>query len=313
LTDIDSNVENQHWFAGKELSVLIFKVNRRPPDGLPFYNPPEIVYEHLKEVMNTHISDKSGRRYQRNWRIGNIIFDDKQETIRGRLGWSRSSEKLSQAYDDKIQAWVDQVISQDAAAVAPFAFQAKGELLGVLRHPDFDVKTLITILSQLLNRGERYNREPTTIWAVEPVGDEIDFNKWINEIDILSSIKFVFHRPNPSARRSFEDANERIDNIGADQITEDITVDKNKRKVGLNKEGVKIDPISKGYIDAGMAGYGYVVGKGKKNGQKNDWDQRVRVRVEMIEAVSPDYENAGEQIVIALKRLWKRLNGEKQA
>lgn len=294
--------EDAHWFAGKDLSVLIYRVNRRPIAADPsLFEPPASVLDHVEATLRrSDRPEKSGRRYQREWRIGNLARDDQLGTITGILGWSRSGEALSNVWDDEAQAWRDVVVSNEASGVSPFAFLRERRYLGVLRHPSFEERTVQLVLTRLLNQSERLASPPTTVWAVEPVGDRESFMHWLDSVDSIRQLKFVFERPNPDGEPAFQELFDRIDRLKAERISEVITArDPND---GLDKQGVLDDPMNQSFLAAAMSAFGYVVARGRRRGRKVTYDQRLKALREPVRDLPSDWIGATRRVVDAVTR-----------
>jgi len=295
----------QHWFAGRDVQVLLFRINRRPyagPETLfdDLFVPPTSVLDHLEEVLRDPRPVDSGRRYKRTWRIGNKRFDHRLGLFTGMIGWARSEISVGNVFNEVTDEWVDRFTSSDITAVAPFAFRADGRYLGILKHSSFEEKTLAHVFQEFLQRGERSRPSFATDWAVEPVGDEQEFIDWMNSVDSVQSVEFIFRRPNPDAEREFEDLFQRLDALEASQIKEVIAARDAER--GLNRENLQRDPSSRGFIAAAMVAFGYLVGRGTLDGGKVKYDQRERAAREEIQNVSPSWEGATAEVARAVAR-----------
>lgn len=295
-----------HWFAGKTLDVLIYKVNRRPIEAdLNLFEPPPDALVHLNETLRRQQRPvTSGRRYQREWRVGNIAHDVEAGTITGMLGWSRSGEALTNVWDEDTQEWRDEVVRSEASGVAPFAYLRDQRFLGVLKHPSFTENTVQWVLTEMLNRSEQRWRIPTVVWAVEPVGDPREFYAWLDSAESITELKFVFERPNPDGEEAFEELFERLDRLEAEKISERITA--RDQDAGLNKDGLRSDPVTQAFISAAMAAFGFVVGRAYRGGRKVTYDQRQQALREPIENVSADWPSATEQVAGAVRRVTQR-------
>lgn len=295
----------QRWFAGKDVDTLLYKINRRlPVTGQTMFSPPENVLDHLQEVLAVSVTYETGRAYKRQWHIGNKVFDHTHGTLTGRVGWTRSAEVQAPVWDDERQEWADRVIPGDVTVVAPFAFIADGRYLGVLRSSTFNEATIADVFLQILNRGEARRAEPSTDWDVEPIGDEQEFYEWVASTDRVVSVEFVFKRPNPDAEREFEQLYARMDELEAGQIREAIAAQDADR--GLNKQALSTEPISRMFIAAAMAAFGYVVGRGFLHGRSDTYDQRRRVARERIENVAASWDGATEEVLGAVRRVRAR-------
>lgn len=304
MDDLDDG--DGHWFAGKNLDVLIYKVNRRPIEAdLNLFEPPADSLDHLNDTFRRQNKPvTSGRRYQREWRVGNLGYDPSEGSLTGMLGWSRSGEALTNVWDEEAQEWRDEVVTSEASGVAPFAFLRGQRFIGVLRHPSFTESTVQWVLTEVLNRAERYLRVPTVVWAVEPVGDPSEFYAWLDDAESITELKFVFERPNPDGEEAFEELFERLDRLEAEKISEQITA--RDKDAGLNKEGLRSDAVTNAFIAAAMAAFGYVVGRAYRGGKKVTYDQRQQALREPIENVSSEWSSATEQVLGAVRRVTQR-------
>ena len=76
------------WFAGKEATVLLFKVNRRPlpqitmRDDLVEADP----FDHVQTVLPFGQPVSTGRRYRRTWYLGNAE-EWTSGVLVGQVGW----------------------------------------------------------------------------------------------------------------------------------------------------------------------------------------------------------------------------------
>lgn len=294
-----------HWFAGRDLDVLIYRVNRRPLAGDPsLFKRPKSSVRHLSRVLSQPVSARTGRRYQRDWRIGNIAVDMDAHRLTGMLGWSRSGETLTNVWDPGTQSWLDQRVASEASAVAPFAYLSVGHYLGVLRHPSFAEDTIATVFTQLLNSGEREQSVPRVQWAVEPVGNQDEFAAWLSTVDRVSELNFVFRRPNPDGDEAFRDLFARLDRLRAEKIRESITALDPQQ--GLDRTGLRTDRTTQAFIAAAMAAFGFVVGKGYVQGRRSVYDQRRQALRERIDGVSSDWDGATRDVAKAVRRARRR-------
>lgn len=296
------------WFAGKTVDVLLYKINRRPPGTEAFLvDPPQDVIEHLMIVLDLARTVESGRRYKRTWRIGNKSFNREKGEVSGRLGWSRAEDALSSSWDEADQAWVEQLVASDTVATAPFVFVADGRFLGVLKHSSFSETTVSAVFRDFLNDGERARDVPTTDWDVEPIGDEEEFYEWLSDADRVTSVDFVFKRPNPDAEREFEELFARLDELEARQIRETVVARDQAR--GLNKQALRTEPVSRSFIAAAMAAFGYVVGRGFIGNRKVKYDQRKHGARERLENVSGSWDGALDEVRGAVYRAQEKRRG----
>ena len=207
---------------------------------------------------------------------------------------------VAPVWDDERQEWADRVLASDVTVVAPFAFDADGRYLGVLRHSTFIEMTVAEVFRQILNRGEGRRAEPSTEWDVEPIGDPEEFYEWVASADRVVNVEFVFKRPNPDAEREFEQLFARMNELQARQIRESIAAQDNER--GLSKQALRTEPITRSFIMAAMAAFGYVVGRGYRRGREVTYDQRRRAARERIENVGTSWDGATEEVLGAVRR-----------
>jgi hypothetical protein len=284
---------------------LLYRINRRTPaTGETLFPQPDSVLRHLQEVLSISGSAETGRAHKRLWHIGNKVFDYRAGCLTGRVGWTRPQEVLAPLWDDDRQEWADRVVPGDVTVVAPFAFNADGRYLGVLRHSSFQERTIADVFLQILNQGEARRQEPSTDWDVEPVGDVQSFYEWVASTERILDVEFVFKRPNPDAEREFEELFARMNDLEASQIKEAIAA--RNADSGLNKQALVNEPISRMFIAAAMAAFGYVVGHGFRYGRNSTYDQRRRVAREGIENVAPSWDGATEEVLEAVRRAWVR-------
>lgn len=287
--------------------MFLYKINRRPLGGPTLFEdlyreamPPSAlrhVFDNLTQVPSVA---ESGRRYKRLWQVGNVEVNDEDTLVIGRLGWARSGTTLGTYYDPKTRVWVDREVPDDVSAVAPFALIAEGRFLGVLRHPSFTPEVVAQVFRDLLNDAERQIQSPTTEWDVEPVGDESEFFDWLGHVDQVNSVEFVFKRPNPDAEDAFAELYERQRQLRADELRE--TIKTSNMDAGLDKQALREDTVSRMFLAAAMAAYGYVIAHGRRAGRDTSFDQRSRVARERTENVGPSWEDAARAVLDATLR-----------
>jgi hypothetical protein len=291
----------QRWFAGKDVDTLLYRVNRRTPAAGPtLFSQPQDVLDHLEQVLAASVPYETGRSYRRLWHIGNKTFDRTAGTLTGRIGWTRSTETFTPVWDDERQEWADRVVPGDVTVVAPFAFISDGRYLGVLRSSTFSETTIADVFRHILNAGEARRTELSTEWDVEPIGDLQGFYEWVDSTDRVVAVDFVFKRPNPDAEREFEQLFERLNELAASQIRESITAGDGGR--GLSKQALRNEPVSKMFIAAAMAAFGYLRGRGFVRGRTSTYDQRSQAARERIENVSASWDGATEEVLEAVRR-----------
>lgn len=294
------------WFSRDGADVLYFKVNRRPIGGDPnLFSPQDDVLSHIATVLAPHSLASSGHKHKREWRLGNLEFDHQAGYFTGLFGWSRSGEAVRPAWDDVAGEWSDRIVPQDEGAVVPVAFTVDGETLGVLKHPSFTTEdTIETVLTKIFNAGELSTSFATTDWGIEPLGNEKTFQNWLNSIDQLLDLKMTFKRPNPDGEDDFQELFDRLDSFKAKLIKEEIVA--SDEDLGLDKTAVQNDSITRQFISAAMRAYGYLVGRGRKNGRTTRYDQRHEVLREHIPDVGGDMHDATEAVLKAVQEMGKK-------
>jgi hypothetical protein len=255
----------------------------------------EHVFENLDEFAPTA---ESGTKFRRLWQVGNL--ERGPAVVSGRLGWARAGQVLSTVFDGDAQAWIDQEEPGTRSGVAPFALIADGRFLGIMKHPSFRDRTLADVFTALLNRAERSRPDPTTAFDVEPVGDTEEFYGWLNRVDRVTSVEFVFKRPNPDAEDSFRPLFDRLDDTGSDEIREEFKVTDERR--GLDKGSFQRNPEVRMFLSAAGNAYGYVLARGRRKQKRSRYDQRSRVARESVSDVGDSWESATETVVEATRQ-----------
>lgn len=301
----ESVPDESQWFAGKDVPVWIYRVNRRPAGSL-FDGKLDDVLTSFTTNLRAAIEIRTGGRYQRIYRVGNVASDEAERSVSGRLGWSRTDVQLATVWDDQAKAWQDEFVSSEVSATAPFWFDANQRYLGVMRHPSFDPKAVSSVLGGMLNRAEVRLRKapPTVVWGVDPVVDRREFQSWLETTDVVTSVDFVFLRPNPDAEEAFEHLFERIDRLQADKIRESITA--RDQAAGLSKDGIRNDPESNALITAASRAFGYIVARGRRARRKVRFDQRQDLMSETAESVGPTWDSAVQSVRLAVQRAVRR-------
>lgn len=307
----DQSAES-YWFSEKTLDVLIFKINRRPISAfmLAVYEPPSDLYAHLEQILAEAHEVTSGRRIQRRWRVGNLEFDDVNREIRGRIGWTRSTESLQNQWDDDSKSFLEDWTMREDSAVSPFVILVDDELVGVLRHPSFSTEETVNLmLEHLLNQGERDLEAPTVAWNVDPIGDAKRFDEWFSSMDQVLTLTLAVKRPNPDGAKEFEEVERRLDELEAEYIQQSLKA--RDETVGLDKAAVRRDRSLTGFIEAAMRSYGWVKGTGKKNGKRRSFNQLKQDQLrEPIDDVGGDWQTASDNVLKAVRAVRDRRHNE---
>jgi hypothetical protein len=153
-------------------TVFLHKVNRRPrsdPIQPSLFEaqeawPPH--FDHVVEDLQFGPVTKTGRRHQREWRLGNRQVDEKEQLLSGQIGWEASRTQASGRYDEDLLQWIDTEEVSIEGPHEPFAYDGRTQLLGVLRHPSFVPSTLAVVFRDLLQLGE-FQHPRGVEWDVE--------------------------------------------------------------------------------------------------------------------------------------------------
>lgn len=290
------------WFAKDNTQVLYYRINRRPIGGEPgLFAPDADLLAHLERALNNAGPIESGRKYKRVWRLGNLKFDSDRGSFTGQLGWARTSEALGRVWNESTHEWTDRVLPKNDSAVAPVAFDLRSRVLGVLKHPSFTTETVLSqVLTQALNDGEHAEDFPSTDWAVAPLGDNANFEQWLDSVDQLLVLRMIFKRPNPDAEPEFQELFDRLDNFEAEEIKEEIRARDKER--GLRKDEVRRDPDVRGFISAAMVAFGRIFAVGRRNGEPVSYDQSKRGLRETLGHVGGDWDTATQEVLRAVER-----------
>lgn len=279
MTDEQSTTTSapQPWFAGRrQVTVLLYKVNRRPREQQSLFSTGEQrdVFDHFVEALLIGQPVETGRRYIREWVLGNRAIDVEQRILTGHVGYERQDERSSDHFNHETNEWETVVEEEETTGRAPFVFEADSGIVAVVKHPNFAETTLSYVFTTLLNMGEEAREAPTTVWDVEPLLDEENFLQWLRRADAVHKVTFVAKLPNPDGLEEFEPVYSRLEARRAKALRE--IMQARNEEVGL--QGIEEDRISQAYIAMGSRGYGYVRGEGRRANRATTYDQRERVR-----------------------------------
>lgn len=90
---------------------------------------------------------------------------------------------------------------------------------------------------------------------MEPLLDEQEFKKWLADVNVVESVKFVAKLPNPAGLEEFEPVYSRMKELGAAQLREEIEA--TNPKVGLSNLGS--DRTSRAFIALASAAFGLLL------------------------------------------------------
>lgn len=261
------------WFADRRsVTCLLYKVNRRPREQQSLFSEgqPEDVLDHFVEALLIGQSIETGRRFIREWKVGNRSIDLTARVVTGHIGYERQDERSSDHFNEQTNEWETRLDVEETTGRAPFAFDADSRVLAVVKHPRFSETTLPFVVKTLLNMGEKARENPTTDWDVEPMLNEQDFLQWLQRADSVHKITFVAKLPNPDGLEEFEPVFSRLEARKAEALTEIMRA----RDDNEGLQNVEDDAISWAYIAMGARGYGWVRGEGRRNDRPTTYDQR---------------------------------------
>jgi hypothetical protein len=289
------------WFAGRRGTVLLYRVNRRPlaRPTLGGGEQPESFMDHVMEVLlfGHKVVTGHGER-QHEWVLGNRFTVPGETALIGQVGWERDVEEQTSRYDQETQEWRDELEVTGQSAHAPFALDGTTRVLGVLKHPSFNEKTIANVFQMLLREGENSREWPSTEWSVEPILDERDFFAWLDSVQSVTSLTMVAKLPNPDGLEEFgpvwQEMQARKARLNSKKL---VAADDNE---GL--QGLQEDASLRGNLAMGRQGFGYVLATGRQsNGHEKPFDQREKVAREVIEHL-PQTWPEGSLVVLEVTR-----------
>jgi len=292
----------RHWFGQRDVPVLLYRVNRRDLPVLPLAPRPDDFGEHVDMMLRRSGTVQTGRAWRRQWRVGNL--ERSNGFVIGRIGWQRSDEATTETrFNEAAKQWIDEASPREVTAVAPFAIDIAGRYLGVARHPTFSESILASVFTMLLNDGERDDGQEATDWAVEPVGDESGFLRWVSSVDIVTRVEYVFKLPNPGAEPSFQGL---FDDLTAHGAREHREMYKARDGEGLDKEEIAGGEQAREYLAGAATGYGYVKASGQRAGRTRQYDQRRRVARETVEGSPDSWGDVAREVAAVVARFVAR-------
>lgn len=283
------------WFADKDVTVLTYRVNRRPlPQGNLLTDMPDRFLEHLHQVLLFGVDVVTGRRNQRFWRLGNEDFSLEQGYLAGRVGYRASGITVDEDYQDDTKEWTTDIVEAEHSVSAPFVVVESTQQLYVAKHSSFSESTLPTVFEMLLNEGERRQPQETTDWGVDPVLDEQGFAEWLRRTPILDRVTFKVKLPNPDAEEAFAEVVGHLDRMDAKELTHELVARDPER--GLNREFQR-DPTMNGLMEMSKRAYAWVTARGRgPQAQRRVYSQRHRVLKQRL-AMPSTYEGAQRTLV----------------
>lgn len=270
------------WFAEKQVQVLTFRINRRPtPQGNLFAEQPERFIDHLVECLQFGLEiTTTGRGHERHWRLGNRNTGEHERWVSGWIGFRAENAEERDEYDLDTSAWLTEVVDTEISSTAPFVIVSDTRYLCIAKHPKFSEGVLPVVFETLLNLGERAREQVTTIWAVEPVLDIVDFELWLQDMAVVDQVTFTVKRPNPDADEDFEQLEEHLRATEAGTLIH--TLKPSDRDRGLTKN-FNLDSISHGLMQMARLSFAAIKATGRnREGIPKYYDQGRRVRHQKV-------------------------------
>jgi len=251
--------------------------------------------DHIVEVLlfgERVITGRAG--HQREWILGNSRITKDLTALTGQVGWQQTDEQQTSRYVSETQEWRDELEPAERAARAPFAFDGRSRVLGILKHRSFSEKTVAKVFQTLLREGEQQRDWPSTEWSVEPILDERDFLAWLSSVQSVISITLEAKLPNPDALEEFGPVWAEMEARKARLInTKIVAANEDEGLVGLED-----DDRVRGNLVMGSQGFGHVEAHGQtSNGVEVIYDQRERVARQVIGELAPTWEEAQVEVL----------------
>lgn len=293
------------WFAGKDVDVFLFRINRRPLAGQGVHRLfddllHQDVVAHARAVLAMSHSVELGRRYKRIWRVGNLTSGPGDEWITGRLGAQSAGDRTEFDWNEEERAWEQEVRAVDHSVVTPFALLRDGRVVAVMKHPEINDGVAAAVLTRLLNQGERESGRPGTDWSVDPILAEEEFDDWVNSVDRVVKVKFVFRRPNPDRADDLERLSDRLDALNAEYLAEEVKA--RDPQVGLDKYELNTDDGFRMLKSAAVRSWAFITASGYLNNKKVKFDQKAAVAREPVQSVGTTWLAAQDATLDAARR-----------
>lgn len=270
------------WFAGKQVQVLTFRINRRPTaQGNLFAEQPDSFMDHLSQCLQFGLEiTTTGRGHERKWRLGNRYTGEHEQWLSGWIGFRADNSEERDEYDVDAASWLTEVVDTEISSTAPFVIVNDTRYLCVAKHPKFSEGVLPVVFETLLNLGERERDQVTTDWSVEPVLDIVDFESWLQDMAVVDQVTFTVKRPNPDADEDFEQLDDHLRATGAGTLIH--TLKPSDRDRGLTKN-FNLDSISHGLMQMARLSFAAIKATGRNLvGVPKYYDQGRRVRRQKV-------------------------------
>lgn len=291
-----STPRQRPWFAQKRVAISIFKINRRPRSQGALFGDLSAgsFIAHVNEVLLFGVPQRTGRRFQREWLLGNSVYRPEIHLLLGQIGWTRADLVTTDRYNKTERAWFDIPEEHDVSARSIFVIDGESQELAILRHPSFvSTATLAEIFTRLLSEGEAQLPAETAEWEVEPKLNPRDFYSWLADTDVVERVTFVATRPNPEGLDAFGSVWRDMDDIEAKMLREEATAanpDTGLRHLDKNQRVTE-------HVAMSERGYGYVRAKGRTKGRSRVFDQREEALTVQIEGLPESWTEAEEILI----------------
>lgn len=254
---------------------------------------------HIQEVLRRSDSVLYGRKEPKTWQVGNLRASPTSEWITARLGATRRNISTDYQYDERTREWVGVPNEREHTILTPLALLSDMRILAILAHPEMTDITAARVLTDILNNGERKLPIPTTDWAVEPMLDDREFEEWIRDADRVTNVKFVFKRPNPDGAEDLELMQERLVNLKAESIAEEIKAA--NPEVGLDKQALTHDRYVARFRSAAVRTFATVTARGFSNNSKIRFNQKKSAARTTIKKPANDWDGIEDQTIAAAR------------
>jgi hypothetical protein len=272
------------WFVGRPGTVLLYRVNRRPMPqptlGAPDVPPP--LMDHLEQVLLFGLEVLIGKgRQRKEWILGNRYILPDLSGLTGQVGWQMVGEQQRSRYLTEKREWSDEFEATPLSAHAPFAFDSRTRILGVLKHHSFGEKAVAEAFENLLRKGENLLVSPSIEWSVEPILDERDFLRWLQTVSSVTILNLVAKLPNPDGLEQFGSVWAQMEQRRA-RLLQTRVVAANEED-GL--ENVLEDQRVREHLAMGGQGFGDVKAEGpsRENGSKRVFNLNEKVARRVID------------------------------
>lgn len=279
----NNSMERAHWFDGRRVEVYLFRLNRRNIGGelaLAYDREFPDLIEHAKEVLRRAPDFTYGRNEGRLWRVGNLADGENFSYLAGRLGGERQGSVSRARFNPDTQSWGDESVVETHAAVTAFTLMADSRILAVAAHPEISPAMASNVFKGILNSGEATFDFPTTDWGVDPIMNTVEFLDWIDHTPLVTSVKFVFARPNPDGADDLQAEMDRLDKLRAKSITEEIAAA--DKEEGLDRAALKEDQDFRKHLSAAARSWSTITAHGKRDGEPVNYRQKTSVASERI-------------------------------